>query len=187
MDGFKRRWHLGSFLKTIRKHLGHLPSVSTAKLTCLFHLLLWMHVPQGGSVSHPGSLQSSQFTGIIMTITVANTPWTCHVPSSLLHSLQRLTQLRCNFVKQILILSPFYKWGNWGWMRSCSQWEADMPTHPSSLAQLQIFLSPLFLSCSGLSPTSPECAQVAHVLHTACPLPGWPVSIFHFLLHLPCS
>lgn len=169
MDGFKRRWYLGSFLKTIRKHPGHLPSVSTAKLTCLFHLLLWMRVPQGGSVSHPGSLQSSQFTGITMTITVANTPWTCHVPSSLLHTLQRLTQLHCNFVKQILILSLFYKWGNWGWMRSCSQWEADI------------------LSCSGLSPAFPECAQMVHVLHTACPLPGWPVSIFHFLLHLPCS
>lgn len=145
MDGFKRRWYLGSFLKTIRKHLGHLPSVSTAKLTCLFHLLLWMHIPQGGSVSHPGSLQNSQFTGITMTITVANTPWTCHVPSALLHTLQRLTQLHCNFVKQILILSLFFtnEETEAGWDLAASERQTSSPAlvyHPLFLNVLRWFM-----------------------------------------------
>ena len=66
-------------------------------------------------------------------------------------------------------------------MRSGSQWEADMPAYPSYLAWIQIFsfLSLLFLSCSGLSPTFLDDVQITHALRTACPLPGWPLSIFH--------
>ena len=103
------------------------------------------------------------------------------MPSSLQHILQRLAHSLLQLCETDTNIIPILQLRK---RRLDEVWkpvrgrQARIPK-VSGLDSNISFLSLLFLSCSGLSPTFLDHVQITHALRTACPLPGCPLSIFH--------